>query len=177
MIIAMAGLPGTGKSTLARSLAEKLPAIVFNKDTIRAALFPAEEIDHSYGQDDFVVNILLKAAEYCFQKDPEKFAIIDGRTFTKKVQVDALVKYANDFNRELKIISCTCSDKVARARIEHDMTANKHPASDRDFSLYQRLKVQSEPLQYPHLSVDTSNSLESCVISCLHYLQKSNPTY
>ena len=38
-LIALAGLPGAGKSTLAHVLAAELGAPVFDKDTVRAALF------------------------------------------------------------------------------------------------------------------------------------------
>ena len=41
MIVIMAGLPGTGKSTLARALAQRLAGAVLDKDEIRAALFAA----------------------------------------------------------------------------------------------------------------------------------------
>jgi predicted kinase len=43
----MAGLPGTGKSTLARVLANDLGGVVLDKDVIRAALFPAALIEYS----------------------------------------------------------------------------------------------------------------------------------
>lgn len=174
MIIAMAGLPGSGKSTLALELAVQLPAVVLNKDQVRAALFPADEIDHSAQQDDFVVGLLFQAAEYYFQKDPKKCVIIDGRTFSKKAQVDSLVKYSQTYKRALKVIYCTCSDEIARARIEHDLAAHEHLASDRDFDLYVRLKAQSDPLLVPHLSVDTGEPLRSCVAECLQYLREKN---
>jgi adenylylsulfate kinase len=44
MLIAMAGLPGTGKSTLANALANALGAAVLNKDRVRAALFEVDPI-------------------------------------------------------------------------------------------------------------------------------------
>ncbi len=173
MIIAMAGLPGTGKSSLAAALATNLPAIVLNKDIVRAALFLPEEIEYSQRQDDLVVNILLQVAEFYFQKNPDRFIIIDGRTFSKKNQVDALVDYSFHHNRELRVILCTCSDKVARDRIERDLVLKEHLASDRDFNLYLRLQAQSDPLQVQHLRVDTGDAFEYCVQLCLDYL--SNP--
>ena len=39
MIVLMAGLPGTGKTTLARELAQRTQGALLSKDEIRAALF------------------------------------------------------------------------------------------------------------------------------------------
>ena len=47
MIVLMAGLPGTGKSTLARELAARVAASVVGKDEIRHALFSARDLEYS----------------------------------------------------------------------------------------------------------------------------------
>jgi predicted kinase len=172
MIVAMAGLPGTGKSTLAAILAEKLPAIMLNKDMIRAALFPSNEIEYSSRQDDFVVNIMLLVADYYLQKDAARHIILDGRTFSKKQQVDALVSFCQNKKYELRVIYCTCSDEIARARLEHDADRGEHLAADRDFNLYLRIKAQSDSLQVPHLLVDTGEPLEQCTLRSLKYLRE-----
>ena len=52
MVVIMAGLPGSGKSTVARALAERLPATVLDKDVIRAALFAPAHVEYSRVQDD-----------------------------------------------------------------------------------------------------------------------------
>ncbi|MFZ0994064.1 MAG: AAA family ATPase, partial [Candidatus Sulfotelmatobacter sp.] len=60
MIVLMAGLPGAGKTTLARELANRLPGRVLNKDEIRHALFSADEIEYSSRQDDFCLHLMLE---------------------------------------------------------------------------------------------------------------------
>jgi predicted kinase len=57
MLVVMAGLPGTGKSRLATGLAQALPGVILDKDRIRAALFPPEEIEYSLPQDNFCMQI------------------------------------------------------------------------------------------------------------------------
>ena len=62
MLILMAGLPGTGKSTLSRALAAKLGGTVIDKDQVRAALFSLPDIEYSTEQDDFCMAVMLKVA-------------------------------------------------------------------------------------------------------------------
>lgn len=168
MIIAMAGLPGTGKTTLAEELAAQLPAILLNKDILRAALFPPEEIEYSHRQDDLVVDIMLQVALFYLQKDRSRHVILDGRTFSRKSQVDTLVKFCLKQHLPLKVIYCWCSDDLARDRLER---GGGHLAADRDFSLYEKLKASSDPLQVEHLRVDTGEPLEICVDLCLQYIK------
>src|SRR5512133_3736741 len=170
MIVVMAGLPGTGKSTLAYALESRLPAIVINKDVARAALFPIDKIEYSARQDDFVISIMVQVADYYIRNGIAQNIILDGRTFMKEAQVDAVVDYCRIFDWDLRTVFCTCSDDVARSRIEADAASGKHLAADRDFNLYLRLKSGADELQVPHLRVDTGESLEFCIQSCLDYL-------
>jgi adenylylsulfate kinase len=171
MLIAMAGLPGTGKSALARALAAALPAVVLDKDCVRAALFPPEEVEYTTSQDDFCVDVLLQAAAYLLRKDPAKIVIIDGRTFSRHTQVAALVRAADHIGAPLELIECVCSAETAIERLNRDRATGCHPAANRDAALYDAVKARFEPLVIPHLVVDTDRPLETCLAACLHYLR------
>lgn len=170
MIIAMMGLPGSGKTTIAKELAKDLPALILNKDSIRAALFPASEIEYSSSQDDFVVNIMMQIADFYIKKDVKRHIILDGRPFSHKYQVDALVDFAVEHDWKLKVIYCYCADEISQARILHDFATEGHLAQNRDLSLYKRMRDEEDPLEIPHLKVDTAIPLKQCVNQCLKYL-------
>jgi predicted kinase len=88
LLIAIAGLPGSGKSALAARLAKSLPAVVLNKDTVREAVFPPPETEYTSQQDDFVLSLMFQAAGWLLRKG--RTVIIDGRTFTKSNQRAAI---------------------------------------------------------------------------------------
>lgn len=170
MLIAMAGLPGTGKSSIARALAAEMGGVVLDKDPIRAALFPPAEIEYSAMQDDFCVAIMLHVAEYLFRKDAGKVVILDGRPFAKRYQRAELVRFAKAHGVPLRIIECVCSEETARARLERDAAAATHLAGNRDFALYQAVKSGFEPIEEPRLVVNSDQDLATCVAHCLAYL-------
>ena len=169
LLIAMAGLPGSGKSTLARKLAYRLPAVVIDKDRLRAALFPPNEIDYTNSQDDLCFEVGLQAASYLLKKG--RIVILDGRTFSKAYQVEHLRQFAGAAHTRLEIIECCCTDGVAAARLGRSQAAHTHPAGNRDFALYQKLQAQAEPISLPHLVIDTSQGVEPCVARCLEHLR------
>ncbi len=170
LIIVMAGLPGTGKSTLARLLSQRLSAVVLDKDSVRAALFSSSDIEYSDAQDDFVVGVMLQVAEYHLKKDVDRHIVLDGRTYSKKTQVDYLIRYSREKNHELRFIQCVCSDEVARGRIERDAISGNHLASNRSYTLYLRLRDSADPLEVPHLTVNTDEPVEVSVDKCIEYL-------
>ncbi len=174
MIIAMAGLPGTGKSAIASRLRTELPAVVLDKDRIRAALFPPGHIEYSMEQDDFCMEIMLTTAAYLLGKDRGQHVILDGRTFSRQYQTVTLDMFAARHNVPLKIVECVCSDEVARQRLTQDVADGMHLAGNRDFSLYLAIKARYEPIREPKLVVNTENDLDACVAQSLGYLHEES---
>lgn len=173
MLIAMAGLPGTGKSTIAARLAEKLGDVVLCKDVVRTEMFAT--IDYSREQDDATMEAIYARARRILCTTGHA-VIIDGRTFSKAYQVRDLLNLVALVSRPVRestgqrpvppvrIIECICSDEVIRERLERDMKSGNHPAGNRNFDMYLDVKARAEPLTVPRLVLDTGNlSLEECV--------------
>lgn len=166
-LVAMAGLPATGKSTLARALAQELGGVVLDKDVIRAALFPPPLIEYSSPQDDFCMSVLFQTARYLVAAKKTTRVFVDGRPFARASQIDQLVTEAGSFGYSLKIILCTCSDANAKARLAQQ----QHVAGNRNYRLYQKLQKEFEPIGVPHFVVNTDGSLTDAVSSALAFLR------
>jgi predicted kinase len=163
MIVIMAGLPGAGKSTLCRSLAELVAGVVLDKDVIRTALFPPARIEYSAEQDDFCQSLMIQTAGYVLARDPNAVIFFDGRTFSRRYQMEAVIESAEKFASTWRILECRCSEETARQRLEKDQACGRHLAGNRSFDLYLQLKAAFEPILFPKLVIDTDQPLEECV--------------
>ena len=160
MLILMAGLPGTGKSTLSRALAREFGGTVLDKDLIRGTIFTPTDLEYSTEQDDFCMAIMLKVAGYLFRKDPSRLIFLDGRTFSRTYQLKRAIGYAEALSQEWRILECICSEESARKRLSDD---SSHPAADRNFGLYLRVKARFEEIAFPKTVIDTDQPLELCI--------------
>lgn len=159
--VLLAGLPGTGKSTLARALAARLSGTVLDKDRVREALFSGTMTDYTREQDDLCMRAMLEAATYLTERRRAAFIFIDGRTFSKHDQIDEVVQAAERAGAQWRILYVTCSDAVAEARLSSD--DQEHPARNRDVALYRDIKDRFETIAYPKLEVDTTNGVAAVV--------------
>jgi predicted kinase len=164
MIILVAGLPGTGKTTLARELAARTSGAILNKDEIRAALFAPAEIEYSTEQDDFCVAVMLEAAAYLLRRSPERLVFLDGRPFSRRYQVDQVVRAAVGLHQPWHILECLCSEQSATSRLTE--TAG-HPAANRDCALYFQIKATFEEIEPPKTVINTNQPIAACIQQAL----------
>jgi predicted kinase len=174
MLIAMAGLPGTGKSTLATRLAKELGGVVLSKDEVRAVLFPGPVLDYSSHENQISMRAIFQAVAYIRTTFPDRPVLIDGRTFLQPSQLADLFAVADALKESPRILECVCSDEIARRRLETDLTLGTHKAKDRTYDRYLAVKEKASAIPLPHLVLDTgSTSLEECVWRCLGYLRET----
>jgi predicted kinase len=167
VIILLAGLPGTGKSTVARALAEQVAGVVLNKDDLRAQLFPKEFVEYSTEPDDFVQELMLRTAEYLLTRYPQLTVFLDGRTFSRTYQIRNVIETAERLGTPWRIIECVCAEKIAKGRIEH---GKKHPAKNRTVELYLKIRDEFEEIALPKVVVDTGGKIEAAMAAARKFL-------
>ena len=161
MIVLMAGLPGSGKTTLAQELALRISGRVLNKDEVRLSLFAANEIEYSSWQDDFCLQVMLETAGYLLQRDQKRTVFLDGRPFSRCCQIENVVNAAASMRQSWRILECVCAEQVAKQRLEEQ--AVKHPAANRNYQLYLEVRSRFEAITFPKTVIDTEQPLEVSV--------------
>jgi predicted kinase len=166
----LAGLPATGKSTLARALEKNLTrCAILDKDRIRATLFPGPMTDYSAEQDTLTMRAMVAAATYMTTHQLADFILFDGRTFSRTAQIEEVISTAERAGAEWRILHLTCSDEAAESRLrQHDPN---HPATNRDAVLYYRVKAAFEPITRSKLDLDTTGGTETLLPQALAWIR------
>jgi predicted kinase len=167
--VLFAGLPGTGKSTLARAMAERLGAAVLDKDRVRGALFPGALTDYTSPQDQLCIRAMLDAAVYLSERRRVDYIFFDGRTFSTRAQIEEVLLAAEHAGVRWRILHLACADAVAEARLARNDPS--HPAQNRDPGLYRRIKQHFEPILQAKLDVDTTLGIEGQLAPVEAYLK------
>jgi adenylylsulfate kinase len=109
---------------------------------------------------------MLEAARFLLQNAPTRKIFLDGRPFSRRYQIDRVLKFARELAQPWTIIECTCSDESARQRLDLEPDAS-HPAHNRTFALYLEVKARFEPIAYPKTTIDCDQPMEECLQQAL----------
>ncbi|WP_329594564.1 ATP-binding protein [Streptomyces sp. NBC_01005] len=153
MIVALGGRPLTGKTTLARALAEAMPGILLDKVALKRVLFP-ELATASPELNDRLYEWLLQAAAWQLDSQPGAVIVLDGRPLTRRRDVLSLRRFAAGIGHALHIIECVCPDMV---------TAQRGKQTDGYEALAGRLDGPTELIPEPKIVVDTLLPPEYCL--------------
>jgi len=140
-MVMVTGLPGTGKTTFAKELAEQLDAQHLNTDIIRDELGKRGQYDPE--TKAAVYDSMLRKADRLLS-DNQK-VVIDG-TFYRAELRERFVKIARKHQIDLRWIELRADEEVIRQRV-----SKKREYSEADFNVYQKVKEAYQPLEQSHL--------------------------
>lgn len=159
----VAGLSGTGKSTVARKIAVDYHATQINTDVVRkeiagidqyephhdqfnAGLYDPKKIEETYNQ------VMQRAAAYLSNGEN---VVLDA-TFQKEKYREMARHIADTHHATLLMVHCICPDMVVKKRLEDRL--KEKSVSDGRWEIYLSQKTTFEPfhLEENYLPIDTS---------------------
>lgn len=163
MIIVVCGLPGTGKTTVAKALSQRTGAILLRTDVIRKELltnntYTEKERDSVYENMLIIADEKLQEGEDC---------VLDG-TFYKKSLRDKARKIAEKNKSTFHVVECVLHEDVVKRRIG----SRRKDASGADFSIFLKLWKTFEPITEKHIVIDTSKGTKECVDKVMKELKR-----
>lgn len=157
LVVALMGLPGAGKSTIAQALVERLALRLVCRDGIRAAMFP--QCDYSFIEKRAAFRAVLLALE--INGVLGHSSVIDGMTFARREDRERLIEVSREQRLDLLWLFADCTTAVARTRIHLDRRYRAHPARDRDPALVDAVAGRFETLPDGVVQIDANQPVAS----------------
>ena len=159
VLIALSGLPGTGKSYLARRLAERLPVAVLESDLLRRALF--RNPSHAAAESAYLFQAVHRLLEELLR---DGIAVLLDATNLEEVHRERLHRSAHRAGVRLILVRVKAPPEVVAQRLE-GRAQHKDPQdrSDAGWEVYQRMRRTAEPVGGTYLTVETSRDVAPAV--------------
>jgi predicted kinase len=156
VVVALIGLPGAGKSTVAAALERELGLRRVCRDAIREAMFP--RCEYSFVEKRAAFRTVLLAVEInCLLGEP---TVIDGMTFSRRADFDELHARAERHGYAVLPLFIDCPSALARERIARDLVERVHPARDREPALVDRVARRFDPPPAAAIRIDASRPID-----------------
>lgn len=140
------GLPGSGKSYLAKALAEQINAVHLSSDLVRKEMNSLGKYETTY--KELVYSQMKQRLGVLIDKG--KHVIVDT-TFYKKSLRDVIIEIAKSRNCKAYFILAIASEDIIKKRI-----SVKRIDSEANYEVYKKIKKQYEPITIDYLEIDTS---------------------
>ena len=177
-VIAIHGLMGTGKSTLAKQVASALHCKLLQTDVIRREMYGISSQPADYGTDHYGKHERVNVYGQMFERaskilESEYCVILDG-TFAGAEARNGVTDLANQAAADLIPIRCHCPKEVALARIQDRLREQDAPSEARPELYDQQAREVDRSTPMPNeLAVDTSQGIASQVQQVVERIRMS----
>ena len=148
-IVIICGLPGVGKTTVAKKLAPLLNAVILSTDKIRKELFKSPT--YSKKEKNQIYDVMILMAKYLHTANIS--CILDA-TFNKSAFRNEVKRKLGIKTNHLHIVECVCSENLIISRLK----SRKNDYSDAGIKVYKKMKKIREPITEKHIQVNTGTN-------------------
>ncbi len=141
------GLPGVGKTTIAKDLAPLINAVILSTDKIRKEMIPNP--NYKKQEKKLIYKVLLIVAKYLHKAGIN--CILDA-TFNTENSRRGLTKKLDLSQEQICLVECMCPEDIVISRLKH----RKNDYSDADISIYKKMKRIYEPIKEEHIIINTN---------------------
>jgi len=156
----LAGLPGTGKSTLARKLARRYRLEHISTDSVRKRIFRDVKQD-SFGRGSYSQrqrNVVYDAIYYVLYT-LLKYGIgsvLDGTFYQDKLR-SKVGRICARFDAKFLLVIVEAPEDLIRKRFEDRAKRNRRTLSDADINVLEKYKTLFESTKLPHIKVNMAD--------------------
>ena len=172
----MVGVPGSGKTFLAKNLSEKFNCEILNRDLIRSSIFPKKYIDHSKSQNNIAFDTLFKVLKQLIPNNQPEYIIVDGKPFSKNYEIEEFKNNIDKLSAKLIIIHVIAPIDIISLRLQNDLK-NKYPLyrnPNKNSKIYnaQLMVGEFDKIKFPHIIIDTSSSVKEVTKNCFNKIKE-----
>lgn len=175
-LLAVCGMPASGKSTIAKELAKSLDVKVFRSDVIRKELFglqSSEQVDIPFEQGIYskvATSLTYGKLLLLAQDEIEKgCSVILDATYSSRHQRSEVLRLARDMDVNIIFVECVCPEAVLKDRLLKREGISS--VSDASIHHFEQLKARFEPLDEVrdemHIRVETERPVEESMQQAL----------
>jgi predicted kinase len=164
-LILMAGLPGTGKTTLALALGRLFGWPVIDKDSLKSPLLTTGISNDLAGSASYA--LLLEMAHDLLVQ--QRLSIILDSPARYPSVLKHVISLAQQAGACLKIIQCVANQELRQQRIRERIARPSQWTTNVEIS-DEQVRQMFEHLPTNILTLDTSRPFEQCIVEALAYL-------
>jgi predicted kinase len=155
LLIAMCGLPGTGKSHFAAKLSEHIPLLILETDRLRKVL--VQHPKYTTQEHRRVFNSCYQLIVFYLING---YSVLFDATNLNEDFRSFLYDISSTTAAPLALVHATAPENVVRRRLKQ-RKADRHANtfSDAGWLIYTRLALIEEPIEGEHYALDTSQSI------------------
>lgn len=166
-VVVLSGLPGAGKSHLARALLARRPFAHLDSDRLRRALFRRP----AYTQAEHF-RLFRAYHELMDRLLGRGISVVCDATNLREAHRRPLYEIAEKHGARLAVVQMEAPPPVVRERLSRRLAGGDPlDVSEAGPEVYERMRAEAEPVRRRHLSVDTTGDIGPAVDEILAQLE------